>query len=1005
MVDQDLLDIYSELHRRNEVPAEHRPVVDELVRRGVLKGGDGLSERGRQRMDLERQDNPTGSYTKRLVHSAMLGASDEVNAGLQTLTEYPVRAMQGDSDIGAHWSDNLKTQQAIVNRNRRLTDGGGGMAADVVGGLAMGAPKAIAGAVTAVPTFLQTSKHLAQQGAVWGGSHAFLDTDGGVADRAAAVPDGAIEGAVGANVVGHGINALMRGRGWLADRKTSRAAAADASAREFDDAGVSAFGPAVSDNALLQGSARAIGDTAFGGPLQREARRTVGDIEGRLTERIDNAAGGPQTTADAGRETQAFLRRQLTERSRAKEDVASMSPQQIQDVSGVGPAPGARVKRPVVDPVEPEPWNPQRRRVSDDDVERAMPPVDRGETPRPRTFAPEDVPVPSDMAKRVADAQAAAQPAREVLDKHGGYFRAVARRLADIEASAPPAPRPRPVDMTPGQRAAYAAESDRALVAHNEFWNSPFGVEHRRLSADYRNLKPQVDAAERAMRDYTAASGEMRAYQLKNLEAHQKRENDGAAGLADQNYQMRVAEARRATREQQERIADAEHIQNVNDPARRSAWENKERNRARSETEVNQKRADDVFDADMANRYARTEREPFQMGRSRETYPTEMDVAYEGVRRNAPNIQPELLAPGTNTSKLIGDLGVEARGQMQLRGYKPGQGLTPELAKHLQGSFGPLVTQSLARYAEAGFKPGVDGLRRIRTAIGKEIGDARRASQQGMPRGTDETKLARLYNAVTEDIHAALQGVGTDAGRIASSQLRDVDAGYNVFVNDLRRPLSTLFGDKSDPVQALGELVKAAGPNGRVDLLRRFYRVVDDKGDRLKATAALVNHLRGQDIEGFLKAWRKLTPDARSLMFRGPSAEFGRGIEQLARLAEKMEPYASMARDRGGIMSRTIGRTFTTGNTALVALGHFISMPSAIAGAVGANVAARIMVKPWFISWLRSAPQAISKGPMSREWEAHVGRFAGLLERDTNMSEQARKALLSAIGAPQSEKR
>jgi hypothetical protein len=362
---------------------------------------------------------------------------------------------------------------------------------------------------------------------------------------------------------------------------------------------------------------------------------------------------------------------------------------------------------------------------------------------------------------------------------------------------------------------------------------------------------------------------------------------------------------------------------------------------ARRATERRREFAVRMHEEDVAARRARAE-EPFEMGRSSETYPTEFDAAFAQTARNTPARQAELLDPGTQTSRLINDVDLEARRTLQLPGYRQGQDLTPELLDSLRPRIGDDLATALGRYAGGGFKPGIQGLHDIRPMIGERLGDARaRGRTPGQPRDYDEALLARLYDAVSDDLTGFMRTTsrpGTPeraAGEMAARQHEEVRSAYRNYVQDLRRPLSRIFGDQVRPEEAIERLTRAAsnGSGADMTLLRAFYKVVDDKGDRLLATNAILHRMAEGGLSGFLQTYRALSDDARALMFQGTSREFGRSLDRLARVGGRLERFARTAGEDASI---DLTRATRPGNMAFGLLAY-LSIPTAIQGAIGAE--------------------------------------------------------------------
>ena len=76
MAGNETLDIYQELVNRNAVPQEHRETVDELVRRGVLKGAAPQP----QKQDVGALEGTARQF----LDNVSFGFNDKISAGIKS---------------------------------------------------------------------------------------------------------------------------------------------------------------------------------------------------------------------------------------------------------------------------------------------------------------------------------------------------------------------------------------------------------------------------------------------------------------------------------------------------------------------------------------------------------------------------------------------------------------------------------------------------------------------------------------------------------------------------------------------------------------------------------------------------------------------------------------------------------------------------------------------------------------------------------------------------------
>ena len=170
---------------------------------------------------------------------------------------------------------------------------------------------------------------------------------------------------------------------------------------------------------MVQGMATGLEGTVVGGALRRGARQSIDSLEARVAEEM-GAAGGMRTPNEAGSEAQEFLNRNLLTRTIDREAVEAMSPQQLQDLSGVGPGPEARMPDPPRRPrISPEPVEPVTADRYLEDLRTSVPPVPRRPIER---VEPEirdvELPQPLPRTRPQPVAGAAAARARQAAALH-----------------------------------------------------------------------------------------------------------------------------------------------------------------------------------------------------------------------------------------------------------------------------------------------------------------------------------------------------------------------------------------------------------------------------------------------------------------------------------------------------------------------------------------------------------------------------------------------------------
>lgn len=911
MADQATLDIYAELYKRNAVPEQHKPIVDELVRRGVIGGkktygpgdtlddGTVLDDQGLERGNVLPIARDPNTNTLSLAVPGML--------------YHPYSAFKKSAETGT------------------ITPG------DALGIAGMG----ITG-TNFVP------KPVPYTPAISPGRQ----------------------------------NALMR-------------------SSEFEAAGVPVFAPALRDN--MPGAETVMGGL-FGGPLRNRAQLSIQGVERGVQDAIA-PTGAARPVNEIGNEVKGDLRRSIVERSRSPEEIDNMTRFELQDISGVGPGPNAPRNAPPVPRVQPEPWNPQRRAITDADVDAAMQNPPRLPTPVPRQVMLEDVILPPQMERAVQDAGASRAAAEQFLsgnaDKHQ-ELQGRWQQLSEAEKNLPEVPRPRPVGgrFSSPQEAAQHAASEQAYNA-----TLPQRQALARTRAQLEQEYAPFAQAERALADADHAHRQANAYRHANLTRAQQAEAERVSREAQDNYQLRMSNAREEARQRAERLADVEHLADVNDPARRSAFEAQARNRARSETERAQYTADQNYRTELQTRQAQAI--PQRVGgNSRESYNTEFDAGYAAARANTPPIQMNPLgrlgdARLSETAKLLDSVATDYRKQGLLPGYRSGEvfadngTVKPEILSIIDRLGGPGVSERMRALSErrprGAAQLGIEGLDQIRTAIGQALSDAKQKPIGGLTQGEGASQraraafLSRLYDAVGRDVDQAVANV--PGGELASRQRTVLRDSYRDFMTEIRAPLSKLFGEKTTPEQAVKMLTDAArgGDRGNINLLNAYFRVAREKGDVVRASGAILTEMAQGGLEGFLASYRGMPPEVRTLMSQGEMRPIFARLDALATVGGHLERYARLARPDQSVAD--VARRVASGNNALMGLITYLHAPSAIVYAVGQAGAARTMASPAFQRWLTRMP--VTRTPADRR--AHIKALVHVLAAQSGMSEPAAK--------------
>jgi len=332
--------------------------------------------------------------------------------------------------------------------------------------------------------------------------------------------------------------------------------------------------------------------------------------------------------------------------------------------------------------------------------------------------------------------------------------------------------------------------------------------------------------------------------------------------------------------------------------------------------------------------------------------------------------------------------------------FEEGGEMNPEVLSYLRQHLGKRIADQLEHLSDLrgapgqAFAPGIDKLFQLRSDIGREIRDiraSRKSGYPGTPRNENDAMLSRLYDALDTDIKNMARTSGP-RGEVAVRQREQIDAAYNEYINKIRKPLSKIFGDNVDSAAAFQELVSAT-QNGskKVDTLEAFYKVARDKGDPAQATAWLLNDMTRDGVEGFLRAYRNISPDARQLMEQA-APDLMKFLDAAARRGGRLERFIPTANEGAGI---DIARAARPGNIAIGSIAYVFGLPGVLAEAAGGAAMAKVLASKWYAGWLKSYP--VVRDPTDPNVIRHLNRFYAMAAQTTGMDEATAKQLKETL--------
>lgn len=1083
------LDIYQELINRNAVPQEHRETVDELVRRGVLKGA-------------APKEAPVGG-----VEGTLRQFNDALTFGFYDKAVAAGKSMFG----GGSYDENIKRERGRTNEAGQQTVPWlvGQTAGNVVQGLAtMPAAPAIASyqyakeatrpVVNALTGWAQGIPEAARYGAAYGAANAAGHADGSVGNQLGEVVTGAAAGAA----LGPALYTGLYGAGAAAGAKQRWSERrADANQARLDEAravGIESPIPGiVTDSPIYEKTTRAVGAGIGGNPVGARAGENINQLTGNLNRMLAEPLGGREA-GDLGKSVQTDLRRALTMPSRSAEEIAGMSRQDLEGIAGPLTTEGFNPQRPNVSPVQPRQVDPVQPR----DV--GPPP----EAPQIKT-----------RINELADEFAAKQ--REI-EAAAAQYNTMAQARAEVEARYKPT----------FDQYAKLQEQEKTLRAEFDKLNSPgafikyrkqgetvnaynariedLSRQHAALVEQINRTLPEVGVAQRAMARFGDA--EQSLARIRDLHDQKNRLETRLANVRAQeaadNVSYRKAQEDYAANQSRAAAEAADETARLQEQARLEASQS---------TTAAQRAAEERYQRQLAEGNT-----GFKVGGSRESYPTELSAAYELAYRETPkNLRFNPMGDGyvgTNTTKLLDQVAKEGKSNLSIRDFNgkvfdDEGGLSAPFKGYLRSRIGNDMAERLEVLAVVRARgivnqPAIQGMKSLLSDMRTLAREAEKSRYSPQPRTEDAALLRRLATSIQRDLYETLSKAGspesfktatadykvlgagrtqtgdrapTDAtyyvspenfqrltrgtgkpdsthsipatlslkdenGRIgyfrnregdfdrsslipysrnpevgmipiqvwadgtrisygspvisrattsgerAVSMFKNVDDQYSQYVSELRKPLSKVFGDNVEGVQALDRLVKAA-EKGETGILGAYMRVMTEKSDPTKGAAAVIYHMTGggKDLSRFMESWRNLPAPSRRILFDSPQ---GRALEKelnrFVNVGQRLEKYVNASKQQAIVNPGRITHLLT-------AAAVYTHLPAAIAMVGGNAMAAKVLSSPRLVRWMTEMPSIGRGGFDTPAFQKHMARLGAMAGKDGEAADALSKAVLSMM--------
>lgn len=1085
------LEALQELVRRNAIPDDRKPFVDELIKRGVIKANDQSEGFG---MKALRQglDTLTFGFNDKAA-SALYAAGQQFTGSPNSFSDDYNAAYERASKRQSEAAKDAAP--AIVGRTAGMTAQG---LATLPRQAALGsyeyAKEATRPVTNALASWAEGLPTALRYGTAYGAAEGAGHSSGTLPNQLLQVIEGAGAGAVMAPIVYTG---MYGAGGLIAKNQRRREANKDAVAANVDEAraiGIDEpLGPAMAGG-VQSNVARAVGAGIGGKPIGDAAARNIDQWQASMGRTLSEPVGGMEA-GNLGKSVQEDLRNALIRRSKSGETIKAMPDEELHGISGPVGEGGFLTPRQAVPAIKPRDVEPIQAR-------------DVGEMPR----APEPVRAAANIERSLS---AKGLQIERATAEHNVLAQASRERLSALEAVAR-----QYNDLS--KKAASLAEEHASMGGNfirkrkegetvNNYMARQQDIErqYNDTLAQMKKLEPDVNTYNKINLDLQSRVERIRSLHSERADMEANLNNLKAADVGRKvSYEAEV-------RQWNERKAQADA-----EAAERTAFlREQERLRTDEANRLAQEAADKRYQKDLSEGG-----DAFRSGRSRESYPTEFDAAYEAVQRTAPKGTFNPLGDGyskTRTFKLLFDEAERARSTLKLDKSFSGNifggeksTLDPAFKAYLRDRLGASVTERLATMAERRGpvgRPSQDATRELYIDLGRLAREAERPQYPAQPRPEDAALMRRLQGALRDDFYDNMSSRGvsprftTESGTYTNeggrttragmpqtdetyfmrpehvskllgepppapdrisrtlptenirgerhptrgplvgkqdattgefnrstlmphnqhpdkglvpvevwdggnrlrvgtpitsraptegeksvAMLKNVDEGYRQYITELRKPLSKVFGDNVEPIQALDRLSKAA-LTGETSIINAYARVMREKADPNKGAAALLHHMSGggKDMARFLETWREMPNVTKNALFEGREGQMLRGeIERYVRVGERLEKFVGAAKVKPFADPSRIAHIATVA-------AFFKSAPAVVAMVGGNAVAARVMSSPRYLRWLSEVPDRARGGFDTTMFNAHMARLGAIAEKDES---GAGDALLKAVG-------
>jgi hypothetical protein len=323
---------------------------------------------------------------------------------------------------------------------------------------------------------------------------------------------------------------------------------------------------------------------------------------------------------------------------------------------------------------------------------------------------------------------------------------------------------------------------------------------------------------------------------------------------------------------------------------------------------------------------------------------------------------------------------------------------------------GPVIERIARLEADAAAGMPFEALRRVRTAIGRELDDPVLVGGTG----AQKDALRALYGRLTDDMFETARRAGPDAERALAVADR-----YYRFNMGQNMPLLQKIVDSGTDGEVLALAMRGSGRGGQ-QLMRVRRNFTADEWDAVAGTvlgrmgratpgqqgaSELGQEAMDFSVNTFLTNWNKLAPEAQKALFGGTRyRDLADPLNDLVKVVGAMKDSAKLANTSGTARSVGVQSAVGAGGAAIGGLlGGDVesagqgSLWTLLGVTVGARYASKLITNPRFVRWLGRTAQAAQRNPASLR--AALPRLAAIATAEPDIREAVHQ-YLGSLGVP-----